>query len=88
MHASDIIRVIITCLILIIAGIPLWIIFSPFYLIIKLIVTIWQPYFYRKDLEKFNIEYQEALLQGIHIDFPPSVGKLFGIGPWGKQDKI
>lgn len=31
-------------------GIPLWIIWGPFYVIIKTIVTIWQPYFYKKKI--------------------------------------
>ena len=72
----------------IILALPFWIIFLPFYLIIKTIVTIWQPYFYKKDSEQFNEAYQKALSKGIHIDYPPSVGKLFGIGSWGMKDDL
>lgn len=79
-------RLIILIPLIIIKDIIFWIIFLPFYLIIKLIVTIWQPYFFRKDSEKFNKAYLEARSKGIYIDYPPSVGKLFGIGPWGKKE--
>lgn len=66
-------------------GIPLWILCLPFYLILKVIVTIWQPYFYRKQSEAWNKHYQDCRRKGIFIDFPPREGTLFGVRPWGSK---
>lgn len=63
-------------------GIPLWLIFGPFYLLIKIIVTVFQPYILRVQKKQWNKYYNECLRKGIYIDYPPSVGKLFGIGPF------
>lgn len=64
----------------------LWIITLPFYLILKTIVTIWQPYFYRKQKAAWNKYYQDCLRKGIFVDYPPREGTLFGvIRPWGSK---
>ena len=74
---------------------PLYIIALPFVVIIKTIVTIWQPYFYKVSLrdyeeedDKWNEQYQEYLQKGIYVDFPPrrpEYGTFLGIAPWGKK---
>lgn len=74
---------------------PLYSIALPFVVIIKTIVTIWQPYFYKVSLrdyeeedDKWNEHYQECLQKGIHVDFPPrrpEYGTFLGIAPWGKK---
>ena len=74
---------------------PLYIIALPFVVIIKTIVTIWQPYFYKVSLrdyeeedDKWNEHYQECLQKDIHVDFPPrrpEYGTFLGIAPWGKK---
>lgn len=68
-------------------GIPLWIIWGPFYVIIKTIVTIWQPYFYKKKLDKWEQACQESLKgdEVPDIEDPPSYGTFWGIGPWFKK---
>ena len=67
----------------VLVAIPFWICYLPFYLVFKTVVTIWQPYFYRKQCKEWNRRYQEYLKKGIHIDSSPEVGRLFGIEPWG-----
>lgn len=62
--------------------IPFWILWGPIYLIFKTIVTIWQPYFFKKQSIKWDKLYQENRKQDIFIDYPPTEGKLLGIGPW------
>lgn len=69
----------------ILVAIPFWVIWLPFYLILKVIVSIWQPYFYRKQSEVWNKHYQECLRKGIYIDYPPREGTLLGIRPWGSK---
>ena len=74
---------------------PLYTIALPFVVIIKTIVTIWQPYFYKvslrdyeKENDKWNEHYRECLQKGIYIDFPPrqpEYGTFLGIAPWGKK---
>jgi hypothetical protein len=66
----------------ILVAIPFWVIWLPFYIILKVIVSIWQPYFYRKQSEAWNKYYQECLRKGIYIDYPPREGTLLGIRPW------
>lgn len=68
-------------IIFIIVAIPVWIICGPFYVIIKTIATIFQPYFYKKQSEKWNKYYQECLKKGMYVDYPPSYGTFCGIGP-------
>ena len=73
----------------------LYIICLPFVVVIKTIVTIWQPYFYKvslrdyeKEDDKWNEHYRECLQKGIHVDFPPrrpEYGTFLGIAPWGKK---
>lgn len=62
-----------------IIAIPLYILLLP---IIKTIVTIMEPYLYRKQTEKFDKVYQEYRKKDIYIDFPPEHGTLWEIGPW------
>lgn len=69
-----------------IIAIPFWILYGPFCIIIKTIATIGQPYFYKKQSEKWNKHYQECLKKGIWIDYPPSYGTFLGEGPWFKKD--
>lgn len=57
------------------------------YVIVRTIVTIWQPYFYKKQSNDWNSIYQEYLRKGIYIDYPPRVGRLFGIPPWGYKSE-
>jgi|GEM_PF-6012652 hypothetical protein len=73
-------------MIFIIVAIPVWIICGPFYVIIKTIATIFQPYFYKKQSEEWNKYYQECLKEGIYVDYPPSYGTFCGVGPWFKKD--
>lgn len=68
-----------------IVAIPFWIVWVPFYLIIRTIVTIWQPYFYKKKQESWRKACQEAARSGEYIDYPPTMGTLFGIRPWGSD---
>lgn len=68
-----------------IIAIPFWILFGPFYIILKTIATIWQPYFFKKQSEEWNKYYQECLKKGIHIDYPPSYGTFLGVEPWFKK---
>lgn len=63
-------------------ALPFWLIWGPFYIIIRTIVTIWQPILYKKQSAKWNKAYQENLEEGIHIDYPPTEGTIMGIGPW------
>ncbi len=65
---------------------PFVLLMTPFIVIIKTVVTIWQPYFFKRDSQRFDEYYQECLRKGIYIDFPPKYGTFLGIGPWGKQD--
>lgn len=71
----------------IIFAIPVWVVWGPFYLIIRTIVTIWQPYFYKRQHDSWNEAYQEALRNGVYIDYPPTEGTLFGIGPWNSKSE-
>lgn len=73
-------------IIFIIIAIPFWILFSPFYIILKTIATILQPYLLKKQSEKWNKEYQECRKKGVYIDYPPSYGTFFGVTPWFKKD--
>lgn len=67
-------------------GIPLWIIWGPFYVIIKTIVTIWQPYFYKKELDKWEQGCPEIEADELpDYEDPPSYGTFWGIGPWFKK---
>lgn len=70
-----------------IIAIPFWILYGPFYIIIKTIATIGQPYFYKKELKKWHKHYQ-GLKNGIYVDYPPppSYGTFLGVGPWFKKD--
>ncbi len=70
----------------IIITIPFWIIFSPFYIILKTIATALQPYLFKIQRKTWNKRYQECLKKGIHIDYPPSYGTFLGIAPWGKKE--
>lgn len=73
-------------ILLTILALPFWIIFGPFYIILKTIATIWQPYFYKKQSEKWDKYYQECLKKGIYVDYPPTYGTFLGVGPWFKKD--
>lgn len=73
-------------IIFIIIAIPFWILFSPFYIILKTIATILQPYLLKKQSEKWDKEYQECLKKGVYIDYPPSYGTFLGVTPWFKKD--
>lgn len=77
-------NIIIIALLLVI-GIPFLITFAPVYLILRTIVTIWQPYFYKKEQENWRKACQEAARNGEYIDYPPAEGTLFGIRPWGSD---
>lgn len=74
-------------LIFTIIALPFWMIWGPIYVIIRTIVTIWQPYLYRIQSERWNELYQEQIRKGIFIDYPPAQGTIFGIGPW-KQCRV
>ena len=63
-------------------ALPFKLILSPFWIIIKTIVTIWQPYFYKKGIERWDKKSQKYRRKGILIDYPPRYGTLLGIGPW------
>lgn len=69
-----------------IIAIPFWILFGPIYIILKTIATIWQPYFYKKQSEKWDRQYQECQEKGIWIDYPPSYGTFLGVKPWSAKD--
>lgn len=69
-------------LIFTIIAIPFWVVYAPIYVIIKTLATVFQPYLYKKQRDEWNKMYQEYLKKGIHIDYPPTEGTLFGIGPW------
>lgn len=86
LYLNWIIKTVFIVIIIIFIGIPFWILFGPFYIIIKTIVTIWQPYFHKKQSEKWNKLYQEYRMKGIYIDYPPSCGTFLGVGPWFKRD--
>ena len=72
-----------------------WIVMLPFIIIIKTIVTIWQPYFYKSSLKyyeerrkEWNHIASECAKKGIYIDYPPTkpeYGSFWGIGPWNKK---
>lgn len=72
-----------------------WIVMLPFIIIIKTMVTIWQPYFYKSSLkyyeerrEEWNHIASEYFKKGIYIDYPPTkpeYGSFLGIGPWRKK---
>ncbi len=70
-----------------IVAIPFWIVLGPFYLILRTIVTIWQPYFYKKEQESWRKSCQEAARHGDYIDYPPTEGTLLGIGPWNSKSE-
>ena len=67
----------------------------PFIIIIKTVVTIWQPCFYKSSLnyyeerrKEWNHIASEYCKKGIHIDYPPTkpkYGSFLGIGPWYKK---
>lgn len=61
-----------------IIAIPVYILLLP---IIKTIVTIIEPYLYRRQTEGFDKSYQ-GWLRKVYIDFPPIHGTLWEIGPW------
>ena len=52
----------------ILIAIPFWVIWLPFYIILKVIVSIWQPYFYRKQSEAWNKYYQECLRNCLKLE--------------------
>ena len=72
-----------------------WTVMLPFIIIIKTVVTIWQPYFYKSSLKyyekrrkEWNHTASECFKKGILIDYPPTkpeYGSFLGIGPWNKK---
>lgn len=65
---------------------PIW---GPIYVLIKTIVTIWQPYFKRQCYLEWHKEVNRiAKKMGkkyIYADYPPTVGTFCGIGPWNRK---
>lgn len=56
------------CIVLLtIVAIPFWIVWGPIYLILRTIVTILQPYLYKRQSIEWNKSYQENLKHGIYI---------------------
>ncbi len=60
----------------------------PFYLVIRTVVTVWQPYFYKRSRDKLTKHWIDELENGVDIDYPPRVGTLFGIPPWGYKGEL
>lgn len=60
-------------------AIPLWIILGPIFITYKLIESILQPCFLKKQKKEWDKMYQEYLKKGIYIDYPPTRGSLIGL---------
>ncbi len=63
------------------------IVFLPCTIIIKTIVTIWQPYFHNRSQKQWIKIHRRFIERGGYADYPPEVGTLFGITPWDYTDK-
>ncbi|MBD5340866.1 MAG: hypothetical protein HDR94_04755 [Bacteroides sp.] len=66
--------------------IPFWILLGPIIIILKTLATIFQPYLYRREQTDWYKSIAEDTRKGIFHDYPPSYGRLFGVGPWNKRD--
>ncbi len=65
---------------------PFILLFLPFTLILKTIVTIGQPYFLNKSQNQWLEFHRKLTKKGGSVDYPPKVGTIFGVKPWGYSD--
>lgn len=64
--------------------------FLPLYVVIRTIVTIGQPLFYKIDSMRFNRYCKKMAKKGIHYInlHPPCYGTLMCIPPWNVKDEV